>query len=205
MAGHEGENLILTILGMKGSGKSTLAGEIIKEYPRVLILDAYGEYTEYPKVKVTEGGPNTVTELLFVRYDKKFTVVAMIVSREEALNVLAVAFEIPDLLIVLEEASLYTSPHELPNEIATILRYGRKRQISMIVIARRPSEISRELTAQSDLLVTFRQTEPRDIEYLRARMGEDADNAPTLPDYKVLVAGDRSKAPLAVLSRLEKT
>lgn len=204
--GHDGENVIITILGKKGSGKSTLAEEIIREYPRVLIMDSMGEYSHMKGVEEFWDASEAADRLIELKDEKRFLIDAMIIDDVDAMSLLAVAFEIPDILIVLEEASLYTSPHELPDEIAKILRYGRKRGVSMIVIARRPSEISRELTAQSDVLITFRQEEPRDVEYLRARLGDaDAERAQHLAQYHVVIGGDRSLAPLAALSREGKT
>lgn len=198
---HDGQNLILTILGMKGSGKSTLTREVILENPRVLILDAMGEYDDLQGVRVYQNGEEGARALVASKDSPRFLIDVLTLHGEETLAVLAVAFEVPNLLIVLEEASLYTDPHTLPDEIARIVRYGRKREISLVVVARRPSEIHRELTAQSDLLVTFRQSEPIDLQYLRARMGPVGDRAASLPPYRVLVSGDLSKAPLAVLAR----
>lgn len=199
-----GQNLILTILGMKGSGKSTLAMEIIRQYPRVLIMDAMGEYDELRGAIVREGPEECIDAILAHQHDRRFLIDCMTLHEQDALDILAVAFEVRDQLIVLEEASLYCDPHSLPDEIARIVRYGRKRQIDLLVIARRPSEVNRELTAQSDVIVTFRQTEPLDIQYLRARMGPEAERARNLPPFRVLVAGDRSRAPLAVLERIDQ-
>jgi hypothetical protein len=67
------------------------------------------------------------------------------------------------------------------------------------------SEINRELTAQSNVLITFIQYEPLDIQYLRARMGKKAELARTLPKYQILVHGDMEQVPLAVLKRMESS
>jgi DNA helicase HerA-like ATPase len=199
-----GQTLFLTILGMTGSGKSTLTREIIREYDRVLILDSMGEYDDIPNAIVREGANDCVNALLSLKDKPRWILDCLTLHDQEAFDILAVAFEIPNILIVIEEASLYCDPHTLPDEIARLIRYGRKRGIHIIFIARRPSEINRELTAQSKLIVTFRQTEPIDIQYLKARMGAEAESVPHLKDWKVAVAGDRSLAPLAVLARIER-
>lgn len=202
-----GQNLIVTILGMKGSGKSTLLRELIAERQRVLVIDSMGEHDDMPGALVREGAEACIDAMLARKGDRRYLIDCLLEEDEdgesrEAMDVLAVAFEIPNQMIVIEETSFYTSPSFIPPEISNLIRYGRKRQLDLVFVARRPSEINRELTAQSDLLVTFRQTEPIDLQYLRARMGPQGDEAANLPEYHVLVAGDRSRVPLPILARM---
>jgi DNA helicase HerA-like ATPase len=198
-----GQNQVITILGMKGSGKSTLAREIVMTRERVLVIDASGEYEDLPGAIVVYGARNASERLIELKDKQRWILVASdLLDDEETMHLLAVAFEVPSIMIVLEEASLYCDPYRLPDEISRIIRYGRKREIDMIIIARRPSEINRELTAQSDIVVSFKQMEPIDVSYLRARGGKEADAVQSLPPFKVIVLGDRANAPLSVLARL---
>lgn len=198
-----GQNQIITIMGQKGSGKTTLAMEIIESRPRVLVIDPSGEYEEMKGAIVVMGAEDAANSLNELQEKPRFLLVASdLLDDDETMDLLAVAFTIPNILIVIDECSLYCDPHSLPEDIARLIRYGRKKEIDLIFIARRPSEIHRELTAQSDLVVTFRQMEPIDITYLRARAGKEAEEVQRLPQWKVFIIGDKKKAPLPVLERL---
>lgn len=194
------ENTIITILGRKGSGKSRLAGEIMDEFPRVFIIDSIGEY-EAPLIA---WGLHDSVRLILQEHQKPATTISLrAVSVEDNLTLLSLLYEVPDCLIVIEEASLYCSPSLLPDEIAALVRYGRHRRISLLFVARRPSELHRDITGQSDVLVSFCQREPRDIDYFRA-WGDVAEAVQKLGPYQIIALGELQKAPLAVLARLPR-
>jgi len=200
-----GQNQIITIMGQKGSGKTTLAMEIIESRERVLVIDPSGEYEDMKGAQVALGAEDASQALIELKEKPRFLLVASdLLDDEETMGLLAVAFEVPRLLVVIDETSLYCDPHSIPEEITRMIRYGRKREIDIIFIARRPSEIHRELTAQSDLVVTFKQMEPIDVTYLRARAGKEAEEVQRLPPWKVFIIGDKKQAPLPVLERLPK-
>jgi len=54
-----------------------------------------------------------------------------------------------------------------------LVNFGRNKGISLICTAKRPAQVNRELTAQADIIVSFRQDEPLDIEYLQDFCGKD--------------------------------
>lgn len=194
------QNLIAFFAGRKGSGKSTLVKECVAEFPRVVILDTMGEYG-----KEEQTLESAIQGLLAVSDKRRFFYPVRLVHPEDGLRVLRVVYDIPDSLVVVEETSFYCSPSYLPDEMARLVRYGRHRQISQFYVARRPAEIHRDLTAQSDIIVSFVQHEPADVEYLRKVMGPKAELLPRLPKYAVMVSGDIEKAPLAVLERIAST
>jgi DNA helicase HerA-like ATPase len=197
-----GQTLKMAVLGTTGSGKTTLVIECIGQYDRVLILDTMGEYDEIPNCIVREGSQACIETLLELEYKPNWVLCCLTLTEQEGLDILGVAFDVENILIVVDESSVYTSPNFLPDEFARLIRYGRKRNIDLIFIARRPAEIHRELTAQANVLVTFQQFEPIDIRYLRTRMGDKAERAPNLKPFHILVHGDMKQAPLAVLRRM---
>lgn len=194
------DNTIITLLGRKGSGKSTLARAILAEYRRVVILDTLGEYGD--GAIIVEGGRESADALVRVSGEgnKRFRLSLRIAQRDDMLRVLTVASKLRDVLIVVEEASMLCKPSFLPDELAYLIRYGRHSGISQLYIARRPAELNREVTAQSDVVVTFTQHEPRDVEFLRAIMGERALEARRLAPYRVLAYGNPEKFPVAVIA-----
>lgn len=203
-AAEDRQNLVLSIFGRKGSGKSWLTRELVQDRPRVFYLDSMGEAGERDGFEVVHGYEECVHAMLRVKDLKRFRLSLRTDDTEDLIKLGDLAFEIPDHLIVIEETSFYCSPSYLPPEISKLVRYGRHRGIDQIYIARRPSEIHRDLTAQSDLIVTFAMHEPRDVAYLAAiaPSKEEAEAVRDLPRYKVAAWGDLERAPLAVLSRL---
>jgi hypothetical protein len=197
------ENLIIGLFGTKGSGKSTLARAIVEEHSRVIVCDMLGEYDADTIACSVEDAIKCLVEH---EHASTFSVSVRLSELEDYLDVLEVAYELTDTLVVLEEASFLCSASNFPPELSKLVRYGRHRRISQLYISRRPAEVARDVTAQADVLVTFRQREPRDLDYLYscapgARMSRREFGAYVegLPDYRCAVFGDRESAPLAVI------
>lgn len=200
MAREGADNTILAIFGRKGSGKTELTRKIIKEHPRVFAFDTLAEYDK--GFRVCEGKQACIDAMLDVKDRRSYRLALRCIELDDNLELMALAYEFPRCLVVVEETSLYARPTYLPNEIARFVRYGRHREIDQIYIARRPSEVNRDLTAQADIVVSFEQREPRDVKYLRDVAGEAAEQVQNLPKYKVLAFGDLEKMPVAVSEQL---
>jgi hypothetical protein len=199
MAGES--NVVISLFGQKGSGKTTLAQAIIEEHDRVIALDVMGQY-----------------DTLAVRYDYDACAAALLAAakqptfgyslrcsdHEDYLDLMELCFELTDYLLVLEETSMFCSPSSFPREMSRLVRYGRHRQIDQIYIARRPAEIPRDLTANSDLIVSYFQQEPIDVKYLSAVSGEDASRVRNLRQYRCAVWGNLAKAPVAVIAAMDR-
>lgn len=195
------DNTIISIMGKKGSGKSYLTKEIMYEWPRVIIVDNTGEYeTE----EIYNGYDECVSALVNASKRNQFRISLRTRSVEDDLRLLEIVETIPSILLVVEEASRYVSSAFLPPEIEALIRYGRHKDISQIYLARRPTELHRDLTANSDVIVVFNTQEPRDINYLRSFIGEQAQEAIRLDAEKyelIYWTSNPKKVPLAVLSR----
>lgn len=206
------KNTLATFLGKKGSGKTTLVKECLREHSRVLAFDINGEYRPEDGLAVVWGFEECLEAMERIEPGETFAYSLRCVDDEEHdavedyLDLMRVAFELPGTLLVLEECNNYCSSATLPWELARLVRQGRHREIDQYYVARRPSELHRDLTANSDFVVTFRQEEPRDVLYLRERMGPElAERARTLADYQIIVHGDLDVAPTAVLKRMIAT
>lgn len=198
------ENTITTILGRKGMGKTTLAVELMRGEPRVIVLDTMGGYGGIVD-QVVWGRDEAIEAMREAAKQRRFRLALRVYEQDEWLDLLAMAWELEDYLLVIEETSLVCGfPPFLHSEIAKLVQFGRHRRISLIFIARRPTEIPRDLTSQSDHVVTFQQTEPRDLVYLRA-LGFDPALVAGLPKYRV-AAIDRTNGddpfPIPVTARL---
>jgi DNA helicase HerA-like ATPase len=191
----------MSIFGTKGSGKSTLVKAILEEHDRVFVFDTLGEY----ELAVRFGMEACLAACASAEKSRAFAYSFRLQNTEDYLDLMEVCYELPGTLLVLEETSFYCSPASLPAELSTLVRYGRHREIDQIYVARRPSEIHRDLTAQSDIIVSFRQQEPRDIQYLTAAAGQDASRVRNLRPYRCAAWGDMRKAPVALLAQLDRS
>lgn len=206
----EKRNTIITVIGRKGSGKSTLVREIMNsgQYPRIFVLDTNGEYKKEDGFLVTDTVTAGARAMVRVRTKPEFRVSLRDPDTEKLVRLLDIAFEIPHTLVVVEEAHFYIkSPSHLPVQFSKLVRMGRHRAISQIYVAQRPTGLHRDMTAQSDYLVTFRQYETRDIDWLSKVAGdEDIEQVKELPDYKVRVwtFGDPAKMPLPIVARIHE-
>lgn len=205
------ENLIATILGRKGMGKSFLTAQIINQENRVIILDTMGEKKyQNQRTRIVWGRDAGIRAMAAAAKERRFRLSLRGLDAQGMLDALEMAYEIEDHMIVTEEASMICRASYLPDQMAQLVRYGRHRRISQLYIARRPSELPRDLTAQSDLIVTLQQREFADIKYLRAAGFDERELLAlrALPDDKargyILVHGDLSSAPLPVIEQLQR-
>lgn len=182
-------------------GKTTLARELIEGESRVIVLDTMGGYGS--QASVVWGRDEGIDAMLKAAKQRRFKLALRVVDQDDMLDLLDMAWELEDYLLVIEETSLVTgTPPFLHRQLGVLVRYGRHRRISQVYIARRPTEIPRDLTAQSDLIVTFHQKEPRDLLYLQAN-GFDPRQVTALPDYQVAAVGSIDP-PLPVLKRMHQ-
>lgn len=197
------DNSIFFICGRKGSGKSTLVRAIMMEFPRVFVLDTLGSEGA-PEFEVVTGLQAGVDAIVDAVHRERFRISLRSASTDDLLAMVPVIETVPDCLLVVDEASFFCSPNFLPDELSSVLRYGRHNEISQIYVARRPSEIHREVTAAADLVITFQHHEPRDLAYFKAIGGEEfSEKVRSLPRFRTAVWGDLSKAPLPVLESVE--
>lgn len=203
-------NLIVTMLGKKGSGKTTLVKAMLDEFPRVLIVDTNREYADSVDVTFSEL-PEALDYLKNVARqpaDQPFS--AAYVPEDipdDALDFLRVAYTLENFVLVLDEAHMYCRASVIPQPIMMLVRLGRHRAISQIYVSQRPSTIPRDMTAQSDLIVSFQQHEGRDIDYMTRLFGRDADSLKRLKPYTVEVFGTAEaleSLPLAVEKQRSK-
>jgi len=194
------DNTIITVLGMKGSGKTTLVKEMVSDWDRVVIVDANGEYESGV---IAWGLEESVNALKRYESSQRFNLSLRLERKEDSLKIIRLSYLLSDVLVVIDEASLYSSSAFMPDEIGRLVRFGRHKQISLFFVARRASEIPRDITANSDIVVSFRQQEPRDKEYLMSLFGEKAEKVDRLPQYQVMVFGNIEKAPLALIERMD--
>lgn len=171
------QNRIVAVIGRKGSGKSTMLSERLKTADRLVVFDPLGEHCG------RKGWlPNEISALpeleTFFRWNRKRSQFAAGYVpgenlEEEVEGVAGVLYQRGNLVFGIEEVPLICSPSYLPPVLGKLIRTGRHRQIDITWTAQRASECARTLTSLTDEFVLFSQTEPRDLDAIAARCGDD--------------------------------
>jgi DNA helicase HerA-like ATPase len=171
---------IIYVCGKKGYGKTELTKtKIIPKYNRVVILDSLGfEYPFLSSNTISEFGENIEKN---VQRDN-FVLTYNPLDNHEA-EFFKICLVLSDCLIVIEEADLFCTTAQIDDSLNRLIRYGRHRNLDLVLISRRPAEVHRNVTAQSDIIISFRQTEPRDLEYFK-KISENWESLKELKKWK---------------------
>lgn len=179
---------MVLIFGKTGSGKSYLAKRILEPETRLIVFDPKEEYSGL----VVE----TFGEFLYYFEDEpreNFRIVCRFRDAEDYDRAATACFALKNLTLVLEECELFLSSYDLNSTlpINQIISHGRHDRISVVAIGRRPSEIPVRIRAQCTSIVTFKQTEPRDLQFLQS-WGFDIEEVERLvfEEHKYLVEGE---------------
>lgn len=167
MATEEKQNVIALVVGKKGSGKSHYVKTLLSnEKPkRVIIFDALWEYDIDGHTLVFSW--QEAVELLRENIDGEFRLTVRLEDEAEYEQIVDVLRYVGNLTLVIEEFHLYCNHTYTYPEIKKLIRLGRHWGINIIGITQRIPDIPRDFTHAMDLLVVFRTTEPRDLDYFR--------------------------------------
>lgn len=155
------ERNIFLIFGKTGTGKTTLAKKLLSEYKRIIIVDSLAEYQNGIIFYTYEDFRDYI---LFKTDRENFRYILRFTTDDEIEQMFNLVFDLTDFVLVLEEAEIYISPYTKKSNFLRLVNYGRHREISIIGIARRTSELSLQLRAQVNKIYSFKQTEIQDIE-----------------------------------------
>ena len=97
-----------------------------------------------------------------------------------------VAWAAEDLAMLWDEADMLAPNQRLGRFANNIANMQRHRRIDLYWTSRRPAMVPRLLTANADRMCVFRQTEPADLDYLRKRIGQAAEQLPRLANFHAL-------------------
>ncbi|MBA7495311.1 hypothetical protein ES702_05893 [subsurface metagenome] len=155
-------NYIIGFLGKKGSGKSHKVKQMMKKIPRYIVIDPMDEYSDC----VVVNNYDELYDYLCGYHSSDFRIAFRPPDDFECEKFWELANEIHDYTLIVEEADIYAHSTDIHPELLNRLKHGRHKKNSTIWISRSPFEINRYLTRQTDLIVCYLQTEPRDLKYL---------------------------------------
>jgi DNA helicase HerA-like ATPase len=179
---------ICGVFGKRGVGKTSLSREIAQHQARLVVWDYLGEYG--PLAFRADGNLAAPEEYLRWARGHRFAAARYIpregtVEEFEAWCTLVYGFH--DFVVVVEEAAAVVQASYLPPAFGRIVRQGRHRGLGLLWTTQRLNEVSRTLTALTDVFVGFSTSEPADLLALGARAGRDyAEAVAKLPRFEWL-------------------
>ena len=178
-------------LGKSGSGKSSLMRHQAAGARRLLIHDPNGEaawaacgVVVHDRAQLA-GAMQARTFALVWRGAQLARGEGEAVQAFEWANRCALAAG--DILVLWDEVDRFVTPGRLPPAAYEIVNAGRHRGVRVFAASRRVRRVSRDLSANAGRIMVARMTEPGDLVWIRATMGEGAARqAPTLAPFHFL-------------------
>lgn len=177
---------VTLIFGRTGAGKSTMARKLSGKERRILILDPLGEFSG-----TVFHDFDTFAAYMAERLDPShdFRIVCRFSEDVDVEYFFILARQIRCFTLCIDEAEIYLDPRSMNEDFLWIIRYGRHKEISLIAVARRVPELSVDLRAQASTIITFLQSEPRDLKNLEG-YGFNPDRVRSLPLFQYLTIGE---------------
>ena len=188
---------IIGVFGTRGSGKTEWIRHYIVQIPRVIILEnGNEEYNDICELKAYS--KEDLAASLLDRGKFKILYTNTDVSDMEALDEmceLAQAYtkditnrfkvSLP-VLLVIDEAQNYTSAWKISKMFRKSIMLSRHLDFNIVYSTQRPSQISRNLTSQSNRFIIYNLVENTDVKFFYAFLGANASLIPTLRKYHYL-------------------
>ena len=183
--------MIYTVFGKRGSGKTVLIQTYAKRCSRLLVWDVIGEYDDIGYVctsldefleQASERSEEHTFKLVYQPVHEKRDI-------DECFDVfLRTAWIMGGCMVIVDEIDMLCTPAKVPPELFKNLNLGRHRNLGLICASRRPAQVPRLVTSQSDAIVYFMTIEPNDLAYVKDTVGKDGVQIVShLPKYHCLV------------------
>jgi hypothetical protein len=180
---------IVGLFGRRGTGKTTLARKIARHQARLLVWDYIGEHGPLA-YRVESGSPEDLRPYMEWAIGQEFAAVRYVPQTGELAEFeafCAIAYQSRNFVVLVEEVAAVCQASYLPPQFGRLIRQGRHRALGLLWTTQRLNEVSRTLTALTDIFAGFATSEPSDLLALGARAGRDyAEQIARLPRYSWL-------------------
>lgn len=151
-------NLNPLICGMTGSGKTTLARVLLSLAPRAFVFDPADDYEDgavfesfRPAFEFYERNAREDFHLIYRGPRDTYDAWLDILYKSQRY------MELPPLAIFQEEASYYSSSHNIDEGLDQIYTKGRRQGISVVTVVQRDTQINPIIRANSQVWVAMQQ------------------------------------------------
>ena len=168
----------ILIMGQRGCGKSYLCKNIQSIWPKRVIFDTLGEYSdegntcysfeEFCNKMILLKSSNSLSFILIVQFDPETSL-----SDTEFNEMIRICYYFGNIQIVIEEVNNHSSPHNLPHWLRNCLLTGRHRNLSLIFTTQRPGELNKTILSQCKHIFIGKMVEGNDINYVKSFLGKD--------------------------------
>jgi DNA segregation ATPase FtsK/SpoIIIE-like protein len=202
---------VVFLTGKSGSGKSTLCRQLLLTASRLLVFDTISEYRRLspPFPALTICNVYDLMDYLTLNAHKNFRVIFDPADPEEVIELKngekltifdfvckVILDSLTNITFCIEEIANFVEGGKAPVYLRKIARYGRHSAINIYATTQRPADVPPVLRAQITKFITFKQHEPRDIEWIRQIIGQEAETLSSLEQFKwpsPLVSGKHYK------------
>lgn len=169
------QNKITTIIGHKGDGKTTLTEILILlNIKPCIIADPRGQYPINMRRRISFDSPRQL--ILWLKepqnYKDFFNFKLELVCKVDDENIQDLAgavLRMQKVQFCIDEIDMFfNSTATNKNNIYKLVHYGRHNEIDIITTSRRPANISRNLTSQTDVFYFSQLSEPVDLKYFES-------------------------------------
>jgi energy-coupling factor transporter ATP-binding protein EcfA2 len=171
------QNSIKTVIGHKGYGKTTLTEllAIMTDKPTI-IADPRFQYKENDRRLFFKSPTHFIYFINNHYLDFKKAKLELVVNctpdNFEELG--KYVYKMKNVCFVIDEIDMFFDTRSTPKNIVNqLVQYGRHSQIDLITTSRRPANISRNLTALTDIFYFSKLREPNDKKYIKDSIGQE--------------------------------
>lgn len=176
---------VFLFLGRRGSGKSHLARRVSSAYPRKVIFDTLGEYSDTDGL-VCHSFEDFSKKILETEHSESFTIIYQFDvecadQTDEFNHAMRVLWYRGNVLVVVEEIQNFASTHNLPHWLRQSLFTGRHRQMGLVFTTQRPGECHKSIISQASHCFFGSLHEKNDIDYCKTVLGQNSLLLSSLP------------------------
>ncbi len=171
------QNSIITLIGHKGHGKTAFSEKLIIHLNKpTIIADPRGQYNPDVARRLHFTSVGLFRKWIssnyrdFIAYKLECIVNCHDDDFEELTNLVS---KMKKVTFLIDEVDMFFDTRaDKKHPLYKLVHYGRHNEIDIVSTSRRPANISRNLTSQTDTFYLSKITEPVDTKYFKMRYGQ---------------------------------